>query len=380
LENNYYFSSNVKNRRKRDLKKKLASSLLALSLLATPFAGPSVNAAEYKDTYTYYEPMDIDGHWSEDIMREMLYADIVKGTIMEEHLGDGIYIDNLYLNPDKPITRGEFVSFIVRALELQPKNKTVPFKDISKYWGKTNIQIAYQNGVVNGSTATTFEPNKKVTRAEMAAMLVRAFEKTIEFENGKPRDYKDLKESHWAYDELRTVNGVDIITGMTADKIAPNDFGTRAQSVVMIFRALKKETANLPTKEMLETVILDNELKGNEYVNGKDYDSLKELVDVRQMGFAHSFSHLVIEELFETGEVGMHGTLTGDIHINYEDAEVNTRLVKIELSDAVYDMVITENGETIEFDKDASGYVYLRLEGQRWKLYSSEELEYQYNK
>jgi hypothetical protein len=380
LENNYYFSSNVKNRRKRDLKKKLASSLLALSLLATPFAGPSVNATEYKDTYTYYEPMDIDGHWSEDIMREMLYADIVKGTIMEEHLGDGIYIDNLYLNPDNPITRGEFVSFIVRALELQPKNKTVPFKDISTYWGKTNIQIAYQNGVVNGATATTFEPNKKVTRAEMAAMLVRAFEKTIEFENGKPRDYKDLKKSHWAYDELRTVNGVDIITGMTADKIAPNDFGTRAQSVVMIFRALKKETANLPTKEMLETVILDNELKGNEYVNKKDYDSLKELVDVRQMGFAHSFSHLVIDELFETGEVEMHGSLTGDIHINYEDAEVNTRLVKIELADAVYDMVITEDGEPIEFKKDASGYVYLRLEGQRWKLYSSEELEYQYNK
>ncbi|MGM0805768.1 MAG: S-layer homology domain-containing protein [Bacillota bacterium] len=361
------------------MKKKMASSLLALSLLVTPFAGQKVGAAEYKDTFTYYEPVDIEKHWSENNLREMLYADIVRGTIVEEDLGDGLYIENLYMLPDEKITRAEFVTFIVRALELKATNKTVPFKDISNHWGVKDIKIAYQNGIVNGTTKTSFSPKDKITRAEMAAMIVRAFDKTVEFENGKPKDYKDLKKSHWAYNDLRKVNGMGIINGLKVDQLAPNADGTRAQSIVMIHRALKNETTNLPTKEMLETIILNNELKGLEYLNKKDYNALKNLVDVRQMGFAHSFSHLGIEELLEAGEVTISGKLKGDIHINYEDAELNTRLVKIELADAIYDMKQTYEGETKEYEKDASGYVYLRLEGQRWKLYTSEELERQYN-
>jgi S-layer homology domain len=381
LGKRYYFSNNVKIRGKKILKKKFASSLLALSLLVTPFAGEKAGAAEYKDTFTYYEPMDedFDGHWAENNLREMLYADILRGTIIEEDLGDGFYIENLYLYPDEKITRAEFVAFIVRALELKATSKAVPFNDISSHWGRNDIKIAYQNGIVNGKTSTTFAPKAKITRAEMAAMIVRAFDKTIEFENGNPKEYKDLKKGYWAYDELRLVNGLGIVNGVTADQLAPNADGTRAQSIVMIYRALKNETVNLPTKQMLETVVLNNELKGMEHMNNQDYDALKDLVDVRQMGFAHSLSHLVIEELLETEEVTLHGTLKGDIHINYEDAELNTRLVKIKLEDAVYDMEKTVEGETTTYEKDASGYVYLRLEGQRWKLYTSDELERQYN-
>jgi S-layer homology domain len=360
------------------LKKKLASSLLALSLLATPFAGQSASAAGYKDPFTYYEPVDIEGHWAENDLWDMLYADIVRGTI-ETVEDDGIEFELLFLNPDDKITRGEFVSFIVRALELKANGKAVPFTDISKHWGRTHIQIAYQNGVVSGTSATTFEPNKKITRAEMAAMLVRAFNKTVEFENGTPKDYKDLPKSHWAYNHLRMVNGLGIMKGISADKLAPNNQATRAESIVMILRSMKEETANLPTKDMLELVILDNETKGTEYMNDQDYDALKDLIDVRQMGFAHSGSNAFIEYILEPDVVSYHGTLTGNIGIDYENAQINTRLVKIELENATYDMERTEDGETVTYEKDGSGYVYLRLENNRWKMYTTDEIERNYD-
>ncbi|ANX13720.1 hypothetical protein ABE41_017055 [Fictibacillus arsenicus] len=359
------------------MKKKLASSLLALSLLATPFAGQSASAAGYKDPFTYYMPVDIEGHWAENNLWEMLYADIVRGTI-ETVEDDGVEFDLLFLNPDDKITRGEFVSFIVRALELKANGKTVPFKDISKHWGKTHIQIAYQNGVVSGTSATTFEPNKKITRAEMAAMLVRAFNKTVEFENGTPKDYKDLPKDHWAYNHLRMVNGLDIMKGISADKLAPNNQATRAESIVMIYRSLKNETANLPTKEMLELVILDNETKGTKYINEKNWDAMRDLIDVRQMGFAHSASNTFLDMILEPKFVVYNSVLTGDIGIDYENAEINTRLVKIKLENAIYDMERTEDGETVEYEKDASGYAYLRLENNRWRLYTSDEVESNY--
>ncbi|MCM3718490.1 S-layer homology domain-containing protein [Fictibacillus phosphorivorans] len=359
------------------LKKKLTSSLLALSILATPFAGQSASAAGYKDPFTYYEPVDIEGHWAENDLWDMLYADIVKGTI-ETVKDRGIEFDLLFLNPDDKITRGEFVSFIVRALELKNTGKTVPFKDISKHWGRTHIQIAYQNGVVSGTSATTFEPNKKITRAEMASMIVRSFNKTVEFKNGTPRDYKDLPKNHWAYNHLRMVNGLGIMKGISADKLAPNNQATRAESIVMILRSMKKETANLPTKAMLETVILDNETKGTKYINEQNYNALKDLTNVRQMGFAHSSSNAFIEYILEPVEVTYNGIIKGKLGIDYENAKINTRLVEIELENAIYDMTRTDDEGTRKYEKDGSGTVFLRLENSRWKMYTSDEIERNY--
>lgn len=59
---------------------------------------------------------------------------------------------------------------------LPKQSGQVQFRDIEQHWGKSAILAAAQKGYVSGYTDGTFQPNKSVTRAEFASMLVAAME------------------------------------------------------------------------------------------------------------------------------------------------------------------------------------------------------------
>ena len=98
--------------------------------------------------------------------------------------------------PSDPITRGEMAEILVRALGLKeaalqldasspamPHSDTyavlhggTPFTDLP--WGNQGyITIAYAIGMTNGTSNTTFSPDNTATRAQVAAMLVRVYER-----------------------------------------------------------------------------------------------------------------------------------------------------------------------------------------------------------
>lgn len=82
--------------------------------------------------------------------------------------------------PDKSITRREMAVMLVRALGYQgiaesAAEHAVPFTDVSADRGY--IVIAYDIGMINGTSATTFSPETTATREQAAAMLVRVYEK-----------------------------------------------------------------------------------------------------------------------------------------------------------------------------------------------------------
>ena len=57
---------------------------------------------------------------------------------------------------------------------IYPEDIVLPFKDVSdKDWFFKDVKNAFFTGLIKGTTDTTFEPNKPVTRAESAAMLNR---------------------------------------------------------------------------------------------------------------------------------------------------------------------------------------------------------------
>ncbi len=84
------------------------------------------------------------------------------------------------------ITRGEFAAVAVQLYEewtdSTVKAKTSAFTDIARSECKTAIEKAYAIGVTNGTSATTFEPNTKITREQLATMLCRVY-KNIAWEN-----------------------------------------------------------------------------------------------------------------------------------------------------------------------------------------------------
>ena len=75
------------------------------------------------------------------------------------------------LNADRTITRAEFVTLINRAFGYS-KTGTTPFRDVpSTAWYAEDVGIAYTEGYIMGTTATTFSPNSSVTREQAAVIL-----------------------------------------------------------------------------------------------------------------------------------------------------------------------------------------------------------------
>jgi 2',3'-cyclic-nucleotide 2'-phosphodiesterase / 3'-nucleotidase len=92
--------------------------------------------------------------------------------------------------PSANITRGQFASLLVRSLGLTAK-ADAPFKDVSGDLAK-EVAAAYEAGITTGVTAKTFEPNKPITRAQMAAMLVRAYEINNEAAKSGAASFTDI--------------------------------------------------------------------------------------------------------------------------------------------------------------------------------------------
>ena len=77
-------------------------------------------------------------------------------------------------NPNRAVTRGEFASYITRALKL-PASSTYTFKDLKAGDALTlEIQAAAGANILSGYNDGTFRPNDKITRQHMAGMLKNA--------------------------------------------------------------------------------------------------------------------------------------------------------------------------------------------------------------
>lgn len=85
------------------------------------------------------------------------------------------YQDHTF-KPGKSLTRAEMAIILVNAFDIQlPSTITYPFKDVSSSSGaRYHIQALYNARVTTGTNKTTFSPNEPVKREEMASFVVRA--------------------------------------------------------------------------------------------------------------------------------------------------------------------------------------------------------------
>ncbi|MGE8080445.1 bifunctional 2',3'-cyclic-nucleotide 2'-phosphodiesterase/3'-nucleotidase [Peribacillus loiseleuriae] len=111
---------------------------------------------------------DVPGdHWASEYINRLADQGIVKGKTATT------------FDPEGNITRGQFASLLVRSLGLTAK-ADAPFKDVSGELAK-EVAAAFEAGITTGTTPTTFDPNKPISRSQMATMLIRAYE----VKNGK---------------------------------------------------------------------------------------------------------------------------------------------------------------------------------------------------
>ncbi|WP_378118055.1 S-layer homology domain-containing protein [Cohnella sp. GCM10012308] len=117
------------------------------------------------------------------------------------------------------------------------------FKDIKKHWAQASIYEAVKRGFVTGYADATFKPNLQVTRAEFAAMIVRALQ--MQTSDGNGLAFNDNKEiPAWAKPYVQTAVEAKLITGYADDTFGASKWITRSEMSAILVRAIGKEAGS----------------------------------------------------------------------------------------------------------------------------------------
>lgn len=180
---------------------------------------------------------DISKHWSSDSVQMMARKFIVEGHTAAKY------------EADKPITRGEFATYIAKGLGLTgDRAAAAKFKDVNAdtVMG-AYIGAAAAAGIVKGVSSTSFKPNSYITRQDMAAMMMRAAKvagMSINLPSSADtylQNYTDRKEvSAYAKTNMAEAIYLGIINGKSATRLSPTTNASRAEGAVMIMRMLEK--------------------------------------------------------------------------------------------------------------------------------------------
>ncbi|GEM_PF-5801626 len=172
---------------------------------------------------------DISGHWAENTINNMMKKGIVKG------------VTAVLFEPDRAITRAEFLTIILRAADMDEEVYTNEFVDVNADdWFSGTVAKAYSLGLINGFDGK-FNPNNNITRQEMAKLLVAAYEiknETIISGTGNVQ-YKDSQDiSDWAAEYVGKAYNAKLMLGDDNNKFNPKSSATRAEAAVVVERFL----------------------------------------------------------------------------------------------------------------------------------------------
>ncbi|HDX9535813.1 TPA: S-layer homology domain-containing protein, partial [Bacillus thuringiensis] len=143
--------------------------------------------------------------------------------------------------------------FLYRYLKPQDSTNN-PFVDIGDSNFKKEILALTARGIFSVNVEKQFNPKNNMTRAEMAAVLVRTFDL-------KPQgnfDFTDMK-GHWANEYVKTLAGNKITNGTGDGNFNPNGLVTREQFSVFLYRTIMA-TSGIKNNESVGWVV-DGEKK-----------------------------------------------------------------------------------------------------------------------
>lgn len=87
----------------------------------------------------------------------------------------------------------------------------------------------------------TFKPTATITRAEFAAVVVRALGASDAAAMGGTTKFQDVPAGHWASGYISVASGMGVVKGYSATRFGPSDKVTYEQAVTMVVRALGYE-------------------------------------------------------------------------------------------------------------------------------------------
>lgn len=126
------------------------------------------------------------------------------------------------------------------------------FSDVdSSYWSYNAIMDLKGKGILVGYPDGTFKPDENVTRAEFSTMVVKALNLRGK-EAFNPVRFKDLSEKHWAYNDIQTANHYGIMYGTPDNNFMPQNDVKRVEVIMTVMNTLNlKELTDNEAREYL---------------------------------------------------------------------------------------------------------------------------------
>lgn len=146
-------------------------------------------------------------------------------------------------DPNGTITRAEAAAMLVRALGLDDASGKSVFPDVKGNWYETIVQTAYQAGIIQGYADGKFRPEANVSREELAAMLIRAMRFTGIQATDTANDihFTDKRQiSSWALEAVNEAVELGFVQGDKQGAFRPGQLTTRAEMAVTVYRMLQR--------------------------------------------------------------------------------------------------------------------------------------------
>lgn len=245
--------------------------------------------------------------------------------------------------------RKAMVFALAACLSVQSIGFGATFSDIEGHWAKANLEKIHQQGLMNGFEGK-MSPNAPLTRAEMAAIINRAFGAT---KMGEISYFEDLDPKSWTYEEMAKAVYMGTFKG-DGKSLSPNAPITREQVALVLTRAFKYQLGDLRALEAFEdvheistyaapsmaTLVSLGILKGNE---GK----LSPKKPITRAEFASLMTRLVHTYIDAAGIYS--GTYYGNVVVRHSGVVFENAIIKgdLILADGIGDNTFALDGVTV---------------------------------
>ena len=174
---------------------------------------------------------DIDRHWGKQQIELLASKNMIAGK------------GNNMFDPDGQVTRAEFITMVVRKLNL-PLSFNKVFNDADyNDWYFGYVNSGAQHNLLPPTFVGNIEGNKPITREEMAYIVMRTYDFRLDNKKVYPSAifYKDSNEvSSWAKDNISRATQLKIIQGWN-NNFMPKNNATRAESATMLYNLFRAE-------------------------------------------------------------------------------------------------------------------------------------------
>ncbi|MFK4478022.1 hypothetical protein ABH947_002208 [Bacillus sp. RC206] len=219
--------------------KKLLKIATSLTLIGGIFVSGNIVSANTDGIQQSPPPPDImlefddlaNDHWAYNEIMNLVYHRIMYGY------GNGKF------GVEDNITCEQAAAVLHRALNLKRSPfEENPYGDIS---GKSTMfpyEILHLTslGIFKGDENGNFRPKDTLTRAELAQILVKAYNLKAK----RHHTFTDVSEDYWARDAISALQSNNVVAGTGAGKFEPEMLVTRGQFA----KFLKKAIDNSPGK------------------------------------------------------------------------------------------------------------------------------------